>query len=226
MILHRADLVPVYSFGENELFKQVIFSDGSLGRRLQDLFKKIVGFAPCLFVGERMAVVPYRTPITTVGEYFTLLYTSLTPCTEPILFQHSASSSGKSNLGAKVCYTHRGGGRPLSQTLHGRPVQIIPWTQSQLWTSWRSQASDYLDIFCHVHMNCVAVFLCCFMWGFKLEGFFIHTEIIQHEYVLFFKRDISPQNQKYSFILFPAVLIIHLCITVKMETGTYTWMSS
>ncbi|KAM9348031.1 2-acylglycerol O-acyltransferase 3b [Symphorus nematophorus] len=61
-----ADLVPVYSFGENELFQQVIFSDGSLGRRLQDLFKKIMGFAPCLFVGERMAVMPYRNPITTV----------------------------------------------------------------------------------------------------------------------------------------------------------------
>ncbi|XP_041656656.1 2-acylglycerol O-acyltransferase 3b [Cheilinus undulatus] len=61
-----ADLVPVYSFGENELFQQVIFSDGSLGRRLQDLFKKIMGFAPCLFVGERMAIMPYRTPVTTV----------------------------------------------------------------------------------------------------------------------------------------------------------------
>ncbi|XP_051256734.1 2-acylglycerol O-acyltransferase 3b [Dicentrarchus labrax] len=61
-----ADLVPVYSFGENELFQQVIFSDGSLGRRLQDLFKKIMGFAPCLFVGERLAFMPYRTPITTV----------------------------------------------------------------------------------------------------------------------------------------------------------------
>ncbi|XP_035522626.1 2-acylglycerol O-acyltransferase 3b [Morone saxatilis] len=61
-----ADLVPVYSFGENELFQQVIFSDGSLGRRLQDLFKKIMGFAPCLFVGERLAFMPYRIPITTV----------------------------------------------------------------------------------------------------------------------------------------------------------------
>ena len=65
--------MPVYSFGENELFRQVIFSDGSLGRRLQDLFKKIMGFAPCLFVGERLAVLPYRTPITTVGEYFMIL---------------------------------------------------------------------------------------------------------------------------------------------------------
>ncbi|XP_068572380.1 2-acylglycerol O-acyltransferase 3b [Cebidichthys violaceus] len=61
-----ADLVPVYSFGENDLFQQVVFSEGSLGRRLQDLFKKIMGFAPCLFVGERFAFLPYRTPITTV----------------------------------------------------------------------------------------------------------------------------------------------------------------
>ncbi|XP_067348152.1 2-acylglycerol O-acyltransferase 3b isoform X2 [Channa argus] len=61
-----ADLVPVYSFGENELFKQVIFSEGSQSRKLQELFKKIMGFAPCLFVGERFAFLPYRTPITTV----------------------------------------------------------------------------------------------------------------------------------------------------------------
>lgn len=61
-----ADLVPVYSFGENELFQQIVFSDGTLGRRLQDLFKKVMGFAPCLFVGERLAVLPYRRPITTV----------------------------------------------------------------------------------------------------------------------------------------------------------------
>ncbi|XP_041808669.1 LOW QUALITY PROTEIN: 2-acylglycerol O-acyltransferase 3b [Chelmon rostratus] len=61
-----ADLVPVYMFGENELFQQVVLSEGGLGRRLQDLFKKIMGFAPCLFVGERMAIIPYRTPITTV----------------------------------------------------------------------------------------------------------------------------------------------------------------
>lgn len=69
MMCHRADLVPVYSFGENELFKQVVFSEGSFGRRLQDLFKKIMGFAPCLFVGDRLPVMPYRIPITTVGEF-------------------------------------------------------------------------------------------------------------------------------------------------------------
>ncbi|XP_076024354.1 2-acylglycerol O-acyltransferase 3b [Genypterus blacodes] len=63
---YGADLVPVYSFGETELFRQVIFSEGSIVRRLQDLFKKFMGFAPCLFVGERLAFLPSRTPVTTV----------------------------------------------------------------------------------------------------------------------------------------------------------------
>ncbi|KAI4813695.1 hypothetical protein KUCAC02_002928 [Chaenocephalus aceratus] len=35
-----ADLVPVYAFGENDLFKQVILSEGSLGRRLQNCLKR------------------------------------------------------------------------------------------------------------------------------------------------------------------------------------------
>lgn len=61
-----ADLVPVYSFGENELFRQVVLSEGSLGRKLQDLFKKIMGFAPCLFFGERWVCLPFRSPVTTV----------------------------------------------------------------------------------------------------------------------------------------------------------------
>lgn len=68
LVLHRADLVPIYSFGENELFQQVIFSEGSLARKLQDLFKKVMGFAPCLFIGERMALVPYKIPLTIVGR--------------------------------------------------------------------------------------------------------------------------------------------------------------
>lgn len=77
MICHRADLVPVYSFGENELFKQVIFEEGSFGRKMQDLFKKIMGFAPCLFVGDRLPLMPYRIPITTVGEFIIFLQSAV-----------------------------------------------------------------------------------------------------------------------------------------------------
>ncbi|XP_060941575.1 diacylglycerol O-acyltransferase 2-like [Limanda limanda] len=61
-----ADLVPVYAFGENELFKQVIFPARSLRRRIQDLFKNIMGFAPCLFAGEHFVILPYRIPVITV----------------------------------------------------------------------------------------------------------------------------------------------------------------
>ncbi|XP_027000014.2 2-acylglycerol O-acyltransferase 3b [Tachysurus fulvidraco] len=61
-----ADLVPVYSFGENELFPQVLLSEGSVGRRLQALFKQVMGFAPCLVTGGRWLFLPYRRPVTTV----------------------------------------------------------------------------------------------------------------------------------------------------------------
>uniref|UniRef100_A0A3Q4BMC1 Acyltransferase n=1 Tax=Mola mola TaxID=94237 RepID=A0A3Q4BMC1_MOLML len=75
-----ADLVPVYSFGENELFQQVIFPDGSLGRRLQDLFKKIMGFAPCLFpasstsVGSPISVPKLVTPTEEEVDHYHRLY--------------------------------------------------------------------------------------------------------------------------------------------------------
>ncbi len=69
-----ADLVPVYSFGENEVYKQLIFDDGSWWRTVQKRLQKILGFAPCLFHGcglffpESWGIVPYCKPITTVGE--------------------------------------------------------------------------------------------------------------------------------------------------------------
>lgn len=93
-----ADLVPVYSFGENELFQQVIFSDGSWGRRLQDLFKKIMGFAPCLFVGERMAIMPYRTPITTVVGSPIPVPKRITPTEEEVDHYHKLYMEGLTKL--------------------------------------------------------------------------------------------------------------------------------
>lgn len=70
----RADLVPTYSFGENEVFKQVIFEEGSWSRKVQKLFQKSIGFAPCIFHGrgffssDTWGLVPYSKPITTVGK--------------------------------------------------------------------------------------------------------------------------------------------------------------
>ncbi|KAM4699908.1 diacylglycerol O-acyltransferase 2 [Discoglossus pictus] len=76
---HGADLVPVYSFGENEAYKQIVFDEGSWGRWLQKKFQKYVGFAPCVFHGcgffstNSWGLVPYPNPITTVvGEPITV----------------------------------------------------------------------------------------------------------------------------------------------------------
>ncbi|CAO2613709.1 Diacylglycerol O-acyltransferase 2 [Lemmus lemmus] len=76
---HGADLVPTYSFGENEVYKQVIFEEGSWGRWVQKKFQKYIGFAPCIFHGRGLfssdtwGLVPYSKPITTVvGEPITV----------------------------------------------------------------------------------------------------------------------------------------------------------
>ncbi|KAG5844768.1 hypothetical protein ANANG_G00166210 [Anguilla anguilla] len=67
MPLYREYLMSaVYSFGENELFKQVVFPEGSVMRVLQTAFKKVMGFAPCLFIGQSWGLVPYSVPVTTV----------------------------------------------------------------------------------------------------------------------------------------------------------------
>jgi len=66
-----ASLVPVYSFGENDLYHQADNPKGSLVRQFQELFKNVVGFSPPLFYGRGVfnytfGLLPYRTPINTV----------------------------------------------------------------------------------------------------------------------------------------------------------------
>ncbi|XP_049597631.1 2-acylglycerol O-acyltransferase 3b [Syngnathus scovelli] len=95
---YGADLVPVYSFGETELYHQVMFPEGSLGRRLQDLFKKIMGFGPCLFIGERWALLPSRTPITTVVGSPIHVPQRIKPTEEEVDHYHKLYMDGLSNL--------------------------------------------------------------------------------------------------------------------------------
>ncbi|KAJ8403815.1 hypothetical protein AAFF_G00346830 [Aldrovandia affinis] len=74
-----ADLVPVYSFGENEVYKQLMFEEGSLWKVLQRKVQKLLGFAPCLFYGRGFfsanswGMMPFSKPITSVvGEPITV----------------------------------------------------------------------------------------------------------------------------------------------------------
>lgn len=65
--------MPVFSFGENELFNQVSNPRGSLIRRLQEGLQKVMGLALPLFHARGVfqysfGLLPFRRPIYTVGE--------------------------------------------------------------------------------------------------------------------------------------------------------------
>ena len=65
---HGASLVPVFGFGENELFAQLDNPQGSLIRRLQDNLQKRLGFAFPIFRGRgvfqyNFGLLPRRIPI-------------------------------------------------------------------------------------------------------------------------------------------------------------------
>ncbi|KAI9591280.1 diacylglycerol acyltransferase [Syncephalis fuscata] len=66
-----ADLVPVFSFGENDIYDQVNNEQGSMVRTIQTRFQSIFGFTTPLFHGRgifnySMGVLPHRRPINTV----------------------------------------------------------------------------------------------------------------------------------------------------------------
>lgn len=68
----RADLVPVFSFGENELFQQAYNPQGSRLRRFQETVRKWLTFAPVVFYGRgifqyNFGLLPFRRKITTIG---------------------------------------------------------------------------------------------------------------------------------------------------------------
>nr|XP_006127338.1 2-acylglycerol O-acyltransferase 2-B-like [Pelodiscus sinensis] len=68
---HGAALVPVFSFGENELFHQVPNPQGSLVRTVHEQLQKVMGLALPLFHARGVfqysfGLLPFRSPIHTV----------------------------------------------------------------------------------------------------------------------------------------------------------------
>lgn len=63
---HGADLVPVYAFGENEVYRQVVPNPpGSWVRRLQEWLIRVAGFTVPLVSGVAV-LLPRRRPVYTV----------------------------------------------------------------------------------------------------------------------------------------------------------------
>ncbi|RKP10232.1 diacylglycerol acyltransferase [Thamnocephalis sphaerospora] len=66
-----ADLVPVFSFGENDIYDQLDNAEGTTVRMLQTRFQSIFGFTTPLFHGRgifnyNMGIMPHRRPIHTI----------------------------------------------------------------------------------------------------------------------------------------------------------------
>jgi 2-acylglycerol O-acyltransferase 2 len=66
-----ADLVPVYSFGENDIYDQLSNEKGTKVRKFQRGFQSIFGFTTPLFHGRgifnyNVGILPHRRPIHTV----------------------------------------------------------------------------------------------------------------------------------------------------------------
>ncbi|KAK7069115.1 Diacylglycerol O-acyltransferase 2 [Halocaridina rubra] len=71
---HGASLVPMFCFGENEIYDQVKNPHGSFIRKLQNSLQLIIGLAPVMIVGRGVfqysfGIIPFRKPVyTVVGE--------------------------------------------------------------------------------------------------------------------------------------------------------------
>ncbi|XP_053166672.1 2-acylglycerol O-acyltransferase 1 [Hemicordylus capensis] len=90
---HGAQLVPVFSFGENELYKQIANPKGSSLRTWQDKFRNIMGFTLPLFHGRGIfqysfGFLPFRKPIYTVVGSPIAVKQNLSPSPEEIDHLH------------------------------------------------------------------------------------------------------------------------------------------
>uniref|UniRef100_A0A8C9AHL3 Acyltransferase n=1 Tax=Prolemur simus TaxID=1328070 RepID=A0A8C9AHL3_PROSS len=94
-LTHGVPLVPIFSFGENDLFDQVENSSGSWLRCVQNWLQKIMGISLPLFHGRGIfqysfGLMPYRRPITTVVGKPIEVQKTLQPSEEEVnqLHQH------------------------------------------------------------------------------------------------------------------------------------------
>ncbi|XP_036404153.1 2-acylglycerol O-acyltransferase 1 [Megalops cyprinoides] len=100
---HGAQLVPVFSFGENELFDQMENPAGSPLRCLQDRMQKMMGVALPLFHARGVfqysfGLLPYRKPIhTVVGRPIPVVQTP-SPSKEDIDALHQLYMEGLTQL--------------------------------------------------------------------------------------------------------------------------------
>lgn len=71
MIIYRSALVPVISFGENDLYDQI---SNKWIQRIQEIIRNVTTISLVLIVGRgffqyTFGILPRRTPVNTVGRF-------------------------------------------------------------------------------------------------------------------------------------------------------------
>ncbi|XP_037669672.1 2-acylglycerol O-acyltransferase 3 [Choloepus didactylus] len=94
---HGAALVPLYSFGENDIFKLKAFERDSWQHLAQMVCKRLIGFSPGLFWGRSIflanfwGLLPFPKPITTVVGHPIPVPQCLNPTEEKVSHYHALS---------------------------------------------------------------------------------------------------------------------------------------
>ncbi|ELT95074.1 hypothetical protein CAPTEDRAFT_226963 [Capitella teleta] len=100
---YGASLVPVFSFGENDLFDQMSNPEGSRIRSLQAKMTKLLGFSMPLFHGRGVfnysfGILPFRKPINTIVGGPIHVEKNSSPSQEEIDLLHSRYISSLKDL--------------------------------------------------------------------------------------------------------------------------------
>lgn len=137
-------LVPIFSFGENDLFEQVRNPKGSWLRKLQHRLQQIMGISLPLFHARGIfqysfGLVPYRRPICTVGKSFlgtmlaTLSLAKLRTGDSPWVVS-SSCQAGASCQRTQAVMGWKCAGKGASPTAH-----LSYWFGTLAWSSDRAQ---------------------------------------------------------------------------------------
>ncbi|XP_064455292.1 2-acylglycerol O-acyltransferase 1-like [Ornithodoros turicata] len=115
---HGVSLVPVFSFGENDLFVQAKNEEGTLLRRVQTKLTKVLGFAPPLFHGRGIfqyncGCLPFRRRVVTVVGKPIHVKRKEAPTQEDIEQLHAEYANALTQL----FYEHKGSYAPSSAPL-------------------------------------------------------------------------------------------------------------
>ena len=127
-IRNGADLVPVFSFGENDVYEQLSNEEGTKIYALQKKFQAVFGFTLPFFHGRGLfnysvGLMPYRHPIVSVGKFVELdmgRWREERNCS-PCLFWRN---SGQANTRQAESESEQRGDRRGAEPIHRRVDEV------------------------------------------------------------------------------------------------------